>query len=56
MTLRDYRCPNCQKLLLRARLIQGCLIEIRCVRCKQIVYLDSLDGPKETRGLTASAP
>ena len=33
---RDYRCPSCGRLIMRAVLVQGCYIEHRCGRCARM--------------------
>jgi len=36
---KDYRCPHCARLLMRAVLVTGCYIEIRCSRCAKMCVL-----------------
>lgn len=40
MNLTDHRCPNCNRLLYRGDILR---IQIKCPRCKQVVYHEILD-------------
>lgn len=35
--LHEWRCPHCDALLARLRLMPGSVVEIRCWRCKTTV-------------------
>ena len=35
--LDEVRCPICGKLLAKARLTPGCVIELQCKHCRRIV-------------------
>ena len=35
--LDELRCPICGKLLAKARLTPGCVIELQCKHCRRIV-------------------
>jgi phage FluMu protein Com len=37
---RDYRCPHCARLIMRAVLVAGCYIEHRCSRCGKMCVFD----------------
>lgn len=44
---RDYRCPHCGRLIMRAVLVQGCYIEHRCARCARMcifAFTPDFDG------------
>jgi phage FluMu protein Com len=36
--MKELRCPNCNKLLLKA--VGECIIEIKCPRCNKIINLE----------------
>lgn len=35
--LDELRCPICGKLLARARLVPGCVVELQCRHCRRVV-------------------
>ena len=37
VALDDLRCPICGKLLARARLVPGCVVELQCRNCRRVV-------------------
>lgn len=38
--MKNVKCPNCGKLLFKAKLKKGTHIEIKCNRCKKILEID----------------
>jgi hypothetical protein len=33
--LDDLRCPTCQRLMARARMVPGCVVELYCKHCRR---------------------
>ena len=53
--MRDYRCPNCGRLLFRAYLVDGAEVRIRCGKCAKLQSIKRVDGMPIIQELAACA-
>lgn len=43
--MKEIRCPFCKQLLLKVEFCRG---EIKCIRCKKIIYINEKDRASNT--------